>query len=57
VVTMQEIFSFNQETVDARGHVIGTFRATGIRPYMLKHFKESGIVLDDAIFDPERVYE
>lgn len=57
VVTVQEIFRFKQETVDARGHVIGAFRATGIRPYMLKHFKESGIVLDDAIFDPERVYE
>lgn len=57
VVTVQEIFHFKRETVDSRGHVIGTFRATGIRPYMLKYFKERGIVLDDAIFDPERIYE
>ena len=57
VVTAQEIFRFQRETVDARGHVVGAFRATGIRPYMLKHFKESGIVIDDSIFDPERVFE
>ena len=57
VVTVQEIFHFQRETVDSRGHVIGNFRATGIRPQMLKFFKERGIVLDDAIFDPERIYE
>ncbi len=57
VVTVQEIFRFQRETVDSRGHVIGAFRATGIRPHMLKQFKERGIVLDDAIFDPERIYE
>ncbi|MDT8453415.1 MAG: CpaF family protein [Gammaproteobacteria bacterium] len=57
VVAMQEIFHFKQETVDAKGHVIGAFRATGVRPYMLKSFVERGIVLDDAIFDPERIYE
>jgi pilus assembly protein CpaF len=57
VVTVQEIFMFKRETVDSRGHVIGAFRSTGIRPYMLKDFKERGLVLDDAIFDPERIYE
>jgi pilus assembly protein CpaF len=57
VVSVQEIFQFQRETVDSRGHVIGAFRATGVRPYVLKRFKERGIVLDDAIFDPERVYE
>lgn len=57
VVSVQEIFRFQRETVDAKGHVVGSFRATGIRPQMLKQFKERGIVLDDAIFDPERIYE
>ncbi|MCW8923645.1 MAG: CpaF family protein [Gammaproteobacteria bacterium] len=57
VVTVQEIFQFKRETVDSKGHVVGNFRATGIRPYMLKIFKERGIVLDDAVFDPERIYE
>lgn len=57
VVNMQEIFTFKRETVDEQGQVIGSFRATGIRPMMLKRFYERGIVLDDAIFDPERIYE
>ncbi|MDX1351391.1 MAG: CpaF family protein [Thiomicrorhabdus sp.] len=57
VVSMQEIFKFQRQTVDESGHVVGAFRATGIRPYMLKEFKERGIVIDDAIFDSERVYE
>lgn len=56
VVNMQEIFVFNRQSVDARGKVIGEFRATGIRPIMLKRFKERGVALDESIFDPERVY-
>jgi len=57
VVNMQEIFNFQRETVDVRGQVVGNFRATGIRPLMLKRFKERGIAIDESIFDPERVYE
>ncbi len=57
IVNMQEIFTFQRDTVDAQGQVMGTFRATGIRPLMLKRFHERGVALDDAIFDPERVYE
>lgn len=57
VVSVQEIFRFQRETVDSRGHIIGEFKATGIRPYVLKRFKERGVALDDVIFDPERVYE
>ena len=57
VVTVQEIFHFHRETVDSKGQVVGIFRATGIRPQMLKQFKERGIELDDSIFDPERIYE
>ena len=57
VVSVQEIFCFQRESVDSRGHVIGTFKATGIRPQMLQKLKERGVVLDDDIFDPERVYE
>jgi len=57
VVNMQEIFNFQRVTVDVRGQVVGKFTATGIRPLMLKRFKERGIALDESIFDPERVYE
>jgi pilus assembly protein CpaF len=57
VVNMQEIFHFQRHTVNARGQVVGSFMATGIRPLMLKRFKEHGIGIDETIFDPERVYE
>ncbi|MDT8403034.1 CpaF family protein [Sulfuriflexus sp.] len=57
VINMQEIFGYRRKTVDDSGHVVGEFRATGVRPIMLKRFKERGIHLDDEIFDPERVYE
>lgn len=57
VVNMQEIFTFKRKTVDARGKVVGEFRASGIRPLMLKRFKERGISVDDTIFDPEKIYE
>lgn len=57
VVNMQEIFYFRRDTVDAKGQVVGGFQATGIRPLMMKRFRERGVVLDESIFDPERVYE
>jgi pilus assembly protein CpaF len=57
VVNMQEIFNFQRESVNAKGQVMGVFRATGIRPLMLKRFHERGVPLDDTIFNPERVYE
>jgi len=57
VVNMQEIFAFKRKTVDSRGKVIGAFSATGIRPLMLKRFKERGINVDESIFDPTKVYE
>ncbi len=57
VVNMQEIFGFVRKGVDERGKVVGQFRASGIRPRMLKRFHERGIILDDGVFDPERIYE
>jgi pilus assembly protein CpaF len=57
IVNMQEIFTFEKQTVDSKGNVVGEFHATGIRPLMLKRFKEYGVTLDENIFDPSRVYE
>jgi pilus assembly protein CpaF len=57
VVNMQEIFAFRRQGVDANGKVKGEFRATGIRPLMLKRFKERGVTMDEGAFDPDRVYE
>ena len=57
VVNMQEIFGFEKKSVDSKGNVVGEFHATGIRPVMLKRFREYGVVVDDNIFDPSRLYE
>lgn len=54
VVNTQEIFTFQRESVDSNGKVIGSFMATGIRPLMLNRFSERGIDLDLHLFDPER---
>lgn len=57
VVNLQEIFTFVRKAVDSKGAVLGDFKATGIRPNMLKRFAEYGIEIDEEIFNPEKVYE
>jgi len=57
VVTMQEIFTFQQTGVDAHGRVIGHFQATGVRPKFADKLLARGITLPDAIFDPAHHYE
>jgi len=57
VVTMQEIFSYEQTGVDQHGKVKGRFRATGIRPKFAQKFQAMGIHMPNDIFDGSKVYE
>ncbi len=57
VVTMQEIFTFEQTGVDHNGKVKGRFRATGIRPKFVEKFQAMGIQLPNDLFDAAKVYE
>jgi pilus assembly protein CpaF len=57
IITLQEIFSFEQTMVDADGKVKGIFRAKGIRPRFIEKFKSLGIILPLDYFDPHKVYE
>ncbi len=57
VVTMQDIFSFVQTGVSARGLVQGHFEASGVRPKFTERLHAFGIVLPDSMFDPTRQYE
>jgi pilus assembly protein CpaF len=50
VVTMQDIFRFEQTGLDAENRVKGTFRSTGIRPRFAERFESLGIELADGIF-------
>ncbi len=42
VITMQELFRFEQRGVDAAGRVVGEFTATGIRPRITSRLEQYG---------------
>jgi pilus assembly protein CpaF len=50
VITVQDIFVFNQESIDENGKVRGRFMATGIRPNFMGRLASHGIILSDDIF-------
>jgi pilus assembly protein CpaF len=54
VIQMQEIYHFVKESVDAQGNIIGSFRATGIRPLFLADLKAYGIDFPPGHFDSIR---
>jgi pilus assembly protein CpaF len=52
VVSMQEIFRFEQTGLDAEGRVLGHFTATGIRPRFAQRLQQRGIALPEDLFVP-----
>jgi pilus assembly protein CpaF len=54
VITMQEIFSFEQEGVDSNGKVVGHFRATGVMPQFLEKFRAHGVPVPPGMFETGR---
>lgn len=57
VITMQEIYRFNQTGVGADGTVAGNFRATGVRPKFMDRLKAYGLQVSESTFDPSLIYE
>lgn len=57
IITMQEIYTFQQTGISADGTVQGHFRATGIRPKFVERLKIYGIQLREDLFDPFYRYE
>ncbi len=51
VVTMQDIFKFEQEGIDNAGKAYGHFVATGIRPAFIERLKAAGAEVDPTIFE------
>lgn len=49
-ITLQDIFVFKPEGLDANGKVKGRFMATGIRPKILEKFQETGVLVRDDWF-------
>ena len=57
IITMQEIFSFQQTKIDPEGQVKGRFRYHGVRPKFIEKFKVSGISVSQDLFDPSKFVE
>jgi pilus assembly protein CpaF len=57
MITMQEIFSFKQTTIDSEGKVKGNFRFHGVRPRFMDRFKAAGIEVPNNLFDPSNFLE
>lgn len=52
VISMQEIFKFEQTGVTAEGAVAGHFVVTGLRPKILERLKSRGVEFDRDFFTP-----
>ncbi|MGE5587661.1 MAG: CpaF family protein [Clostridia bacterium] len=50
IITMQDIYVFEQTGVDEQGRVTGRFKATGIRPKFLERFEAMGIPVPPGMF-------
>ncbi len=49
VITMHEIFHYEQEGIDAEGTVVGKFVPTGLRPHFFDKFEANGIAIPDYL--------
>jgi pilus assembly protein CpaF len=54
VISMQEIFTFVRKGIGPEGRVVGTFKASGIRPKFLEKLRLAGVLLPADIFDTSR---
>ncbi|MPQ95982.1 CpaF family protein [Thioclava sp. JE_KL1] len=50
VLTMQELFYFNQEDITPEGRVEGCFVSVGVPSFFVEHFRRWNVGLPDAIF-------
>jgi pilus assembly protein CpaF len=57
VITLQEIFTFNQKEITGDGKVVGRLEPTGMRPSFLDKFDRYGVALHTGLFaqQPEPV--
>jgi pilus assembly protein CpaF len=57
IISMQEIFRFEQTGVDRDGKVLGHFSASGVRPRFADRLKMYGVDIPDDTFNPDRIYQ
>jgi pilus assembly protein CpaF len=54
VVTMQDLFRFHHDGIDAEGRVLGEVLPTGIQPRFLDRLKAMGVSFPSDMFAPVR---
>ncbi len=57
VITLQEIFRFEQTGIDEEGKMKGKFKASGIRPSFIKRLEAYNIAIPYDLFDPDKEFE
>jgi pilus assembly protein CpaF len=57
IITLQEIFSFQQIKIDPEGNVKGRFRFHGVRPKFIEKFRLAGLQVSQDLFDPSNYIE
>ena len=57
LITLQELFVFQQTGLDEQRRVKGRFKATGVRPTFFERIAAKGVTLPPDLFDPQKVYE
>jgi pilus assembly protein CpaF len=55
IITLQDLFRFQQTGVSAEGKIEGMMAPTGIRPTFAEQFEQHGIKLPDGLFLTRRV--
>jgi pilus assembly protein CpaF len=50
IVTLQDIFRFEQKGIDEHGRIVGQLQSTGIRPSFAEGFAQAGIVPPEGLF-------
>jgi pilus assembly protein CpaF len=53
VITMQEIYSFDQRGIDENGVISGSFRTHGVRPKFFDRFLMMGVPIPENLFEME----
>lgn len=53
VITLQEIFRYERQGLDANGKVLGRFMPTGIRPRFSERLELAGISFAEELFSPD----
>jgi pilus assembly protein CpaF len=50
IVTLQDIFRFEQKGIDENGRILGRLQSTGIRPSFVEGFEQARITLPEGLF-------